>query len=73
MSHFKSNLNTEQREELAYQLMTIKSDALELKYGERVHSETIYEGRINFIYEVFFCDDNDKRTTKKIKVTTKGF
>jgi len=62
----------EQRSDLAYSLMTEKADVMELKFGERTNVETKKEGRVNFSYEVMFCDDNDKITTRIINVTIKG-
>ncbi len=62
----------EQRSDLAYSLMTSKADVMELKFGERTNVETLKEGRINFSYEVMFCNDNDRITTRIINVTIKG-
>lgn len=57
----------------AYQLMTLKADAMELKYGERTNVETLYEGKTKFIYDVYFCDDNNIVTVKKITISIKGY
>ena len=73
MTTFKSTLTREQREDKAYQLMTIKADMMELKLGERTNVETIHEGRTNFHYSVMFCNDDNKITTRIIKVSTRGF
>jgi hypothetical protein len=70
---FKSKLTRTEREDLAYRLMTIKADQMELKLGERTHVDTIYEGRTNFKYEVLFCDSKDKVKSRKITVSTKGY
>ena len=68
-----TDMTREQQLDLAYKLMSSKADVLELKFGERTNTETIKEGRINFTYKCWFCDDNDKITTRIINVTTKGF
>jgi hypothetical protein len=70
---FKSKLTKTERQDLAYKLMTIKADMFEQKLGERTHSETIYEGRTTFKYEVLFCDCRDKISKRIISVSTKGY
>ena len=72
MTTFKSTLTREQREDKAYQIMVSKADMLEPKLGQRTNVETIHEGRTNFHYSVMFCDENNKITTKIIKVSTRG-
>ena len=73
MTTFKSSITRTQREDLAYRLMTIKADQLELKLGERTNVETIHEGRTNFKYEVLFCNENNKISSRKITISTKGY
>lgn len=68
-----TDITREQQLDLAYKLMVSKADMMELKFGERTNTETIKEGRINFSYKCWFCNDDNKITTRIITVTTKGF
>ena len=52
----------------AYRMMTVEADKLEKKFGERTNTETVKEGRTNFTYKCWFCDDNDKIRTRLITV-----
>ena len=52
----------------AYRMMIKEADKLESKLGERTNTETVKEGRTNFTYKCWFCDDNDKITTRLITV-----
>ena len=69
----KKHTTRDQQLDLAYGLMISKADMMELKFGERTNTETLKEGKINFAYKVWFCNDSDKITTRIINVTIKGF
>jgi hypothetical protein len=75
---FKKEINNEsldiKREkeiDKAYKLMTLKADILEHKFGERTQVDVLKEGKILFSYKVWFCDDNDKITTRIINISIK--
>jgi hypothetical protein len=56
----------------SYQLLNSTIEPLERKYGEITNIESLKEGRTNFKYEVMFCDNNNKITTKHVEVSLKN-
>lgn len=52
----------------SYELLNSTIEPLESKYGYITNVETLKEGRTNFKYEVMFCNENNKITTKYVEV-----
>lgn len=74
MKNQEITLERQKQIDLANQLLDVKCrNTYEAKLGERTHSETIYEGRTNFKYEVLFCDDNNKISKRIVTISTQGY
>ena len=56
----------------SYQLLNCTIEPLENDFGYITNVETLKEGRTNFKYEVMFCDDDNKKTTKYVEVYLKN-
>ena len=57
----------------SYHLLNSTIEPLENKYGYITNVETLKEGRVNFKYEVMFCNNDNKTTTKKyVEVSLKN-
>tara|TARA_R110000782_G_scaffold1576_2_gene5986 strand:- start:318 stop:530 length:213 start_codon:yes stop_codon:yes gene_type:complete len=52
----------------SYKLLNSVIESLENKYGYISNVQTLKEGRVNFKYEVMFCNDNNETTVKFFEV-----